>query len=130
MAKRVIIRGPTQRAYAKRLIDECPQDAVVTFAAPSRSLEQNALMWKILTEVSKAQPEGRQHTPDTWKALFCHALSYEVKFVMGLNGEPFPIGFRTSKMSVPQMTDMIEFMLSWCAEKGVPLLEKDVIYGA
>lgn len=123
MARRVILIGHSQRAYAKRLIDEAAPRSVVTFAAPRRSTEQNALMWKLLTEVSKAQPEGRKHTPEVWKELFCHALGYELRFVMGLTGEPFPLGFRTSKMSVAQMSDLVEFIYAWCAGKGVQLSE-------
>jgi len=66
----VILRGPSQRALAKRLIDDAPADAVVNVALPKRTTDQNAKMWAMLSDISRACPDGRQHTPETWKQLF------------------------------------------------------------
>jgi len=77
-------------------------------------------MWAMLTDVSRAKPEGRMHTPDTWKALFMQACGHAVHFEMGLSGEPFPVGFRSSRLSKAQMSELIEFILAWGTEKGVP----------
>jgi len=84
-------------------------------------MEQNDKMWAMLSEISEAKPQDRSHTPEVWKALFMHALGHEARFEIGLNGEPFPIGFRSSRLSVSQMSDLIEFMNSWCAQNGVVL---------
>jgi len=65
------------------------------------------------------KPGGRFHTPDTWKALFMHACSHAVQFENGLNGQPFPIGFRSSRLSKSEMADLITFMLAWGDEQGV-----------
>lgn len=119
MARRVILIGHSQRAYAKRLIDEAAPRSVVTFAAPRRSTEQNSRMWAMISDVRKAQPEGRQHTDEVWKCLFMHSLGYESAFAMGLNGEPFPIGFRSSRLSVEQMSDLIEVIYEYGARHGV-----------
>ena len=48
-----------------------------------------------------------------------HACGYAIRFEMGLNGEPFPVGFRSSQLSKAQMTDLIEFILAWGTERGV-----------
>jgi hypothetical protein len=115
----VILHGDSQRHFAKLLIDRAPADAVVNIRAATRSTDQNALMWAILSDISRAKPEGRCHTPETWKALFMHALGHSVRFEMGLNGEPFPVGFRSSHLSKAQMTDLIEFIYAWGSERGI-----------
>jgi len=114
------LTGPTQRTYAKRLIDAAPDYAMVTVKAGDRTLEQNALMWALLTDISRARPEGRQWPPETWKAAFMHALGHQVQFAEGLDGTgPFPLGFRSSKLSKPQMSLLIEYILEYGARHGV-----------
>jgi hypothetical protein len=115
----VILRGPSQRAYAKGLIDQAPRDAVVVVRGPSRTTAQNSKFWAMLSDVSRAEPEGRKHTPDVWKSLFLHACGHEVQFVPGLSGLPFPIGFRSSKLTKEQMSELIEFIYAYGAQHGV-----------
>lgn len=117
------LNGSFARSKAKQLIDKAPQGAVVNIREATRSTEQNALLWTLLSEVSRAKPDGRTHTPDVWKSLFMAACGHAVQFEAGLDGAPFPIGFRSSRMSKQQMTDLIEFIFAWCAEKGVQLSE-------
>jgi hypothetical protein len=106
----VILRGDTQRAFAKRLIDAAPQDAVVNVREATRTTDQNSKLWAMLSDISRAKPEGRPHTPEVWKALFMHALGHQTRFEMGLDGEPFPVGFRSSRLSKAQMADLITFI--------------------
>jgi len=115
----VILRGPTQRAFAKRLIDAAPDDAVVIVKAGTRSADQNAKMWAMLSDISRAKPQGRRHTSEVWKCLFMSACGHAVQFQMGLDGNPFPVGFSSSKLSKAQMSDLIEFIYSYGAEHGV-----------
>jgi hypothetical protein len=109
----VILCGPMQRGLARRLIDEAPDNCVVTVALPKRTLDQNAKMWAMLSDISRACPEGRRHPPETWKNLFMHAAGFEVAFQMGLNGEPFPVGWRTSKLTKRQMADLITHIMAY-----------------
>lgn len=113
------LTGSVQREYAKRLIDEAPDGFVVTLREGSRNLDQNAKMWAMLSDIASAEPEGRQHTPEAWKMLFMHALGHEARFLQGLNGEIFPTGFRSSKLTVKQMAELISFMDAWGTERGV-----------
>lgn len=119
MTQTVILRAHGDRALAIQLISRAPDNACVTIKPEKRSDDQNRLMWAILSDVSRAKPGGRMHTPEVWKELFCHACGHAVQFEMGLNGQPFPVGFRTSRMTKSEMTDLIEFIFSWCAENGV-----------
>ncbi len=119
----IILRSRGSRDGAKRLIDLAPENAVLTIKPPTRSNEQNALLWSLLSEVSRAKPDGRQHTPDVWKCLFMQACGHAVQFEVGLDGAPFPLGFRSSRMAKDQMTDLIEFILQYCAEKNIHVRE-------
>lgn len=126
----VILRGPAQRGLAKRLIDEAPLGCVVNVALPGRTTPQNAKMWAMLSDVSRAEPEGRKLTPENWKNMFMHALGHEVRFEMGLNGEPFPVGFRSSRLNKHQMADLITFIAEYGDRHGVRWSEQCPYEGA
>ena len=115
----VILRGPEQRALAKRLIDEAPADAVVNVAEAKRTLDQNAKFWAMLSDISRACPQGRRHPPEVWRSLAMHAAGWEVQFEHGLNGQPFPLGYRSSRLSKSQMADLITWLTKWGDEHGV-----------
>jgi hypothetical protein len=119
----VVLRSAASRDGAKRLIELAPLGAILNIKPATRSNEQNALLWSLLSEVSRAKPEGRQHTADVWKCLFMQACGHAVQFEVGLDGKPFPLGFRSSRMTKDQMTDLIEFILQYCAEKGIQVKE-------
>lgn len=124
MTQTIWLRGEHQRRLAHQLIDKAPQDAVVKVSAAKRSDDQNAKMWAMLSDISRAKPEGRAHIPEVWKCIFMAALGHEVKFEMGLDGQPFPIGFRTSKLTKPQMSDLIEFIYAYASKHGVKWSEE------
>ena len=119
MAQTVILDSRYRREQAHKLVDAAPVGAVMTIAMPKRSTDQNALLWTLLGFISRAKPGGRKHTPETWKALFMHAMGHQSRFEMGLNGEPFPAGFRSSQLTRAQMADLITFIMAWGAEQGV-----------
>ena len=107
------------RQRAVDAIARAPGGWIVTIREPRRSSEQNDLMWAMLTDISKTKPQGREHTPEVWKNLMMHACGHAVQFEMGLNGQPFPVGLRTSRMSKAEMKDLIDFIGAWGAENGV-----------
>lgn len=115
----VIISGSTSRATAHRLIDAAPAGAVVHVKVAKRTTEQNDKMWALISDVSRAQPDGRKHITEVWKALFMNACGYAVQFETGLSGEPFPVGFRSSRLTKQQMSELIEFIIAWGTERGV-----------
>ena len=119
MSQTVIIRGEDQRRLAKHLIDRAPTDAVVTIKEGTRTPDQNSKLYAMLSDISRSKPQGRKHTPDVWKALMMKACGHQVQFALGIDGEPFPIGFRSSQLSKAQMSDLIEFMYQFGAENGV-----------
>ena len=120
MTQHVILRGGYQRRLAKDLIDKAPDNAVVRISEAKRSLEQNSKLWAMLSDISRAKPEGRTHTPEMWKALFMNACGHEVQFQNGLEGgNPFPVGFSSSRLKVSEMRDLIEFISAYGARHNV-----------
>jgi hypothetical protein len=120
MAQTVILAGKSQRLFAKSLIDAAPAMAVVSVKEAKRSDIQNDKMWAMLSDVSRSKPEGRRWTPETWKAAFMHALGHQVQFCEGLDDSgPFPLGFRSSKLTVRQMADLITCIYEYGDRHGV-----------
>ncbi len=119
MSHRTILRGAASRERAKFLIDKAPEGFVASVGEPKRTLEQNDRMWALLTDVSVSMPGGRRHTPDDWKAVFMNACGWECQFLEGLDGRPFPQGFRSSSLTKSQMTTLMDFIEAWGTENGV-----------
>lgn len=120
MAQTVIIRSDIQRILAKGLIDAAPVDAVVQIKEGTRSLDQNAKMWAMLSDIARAKPEGRHMAPEVWKAAFMSALGYEIVWQPGIeDAPPFPAGFRTSRLSKARMADLITFIAAYGDRHGV-----------
>ena len=111
--------GQLQRKFAHELVDKAPMGAVLNIKEAKRSTDQNSKLWAMLSDVSRAKPMGRKHTPEVWKCLFMHACGHETQFEIGIDGRPFPMGFSSSKMSVAEMADLITFIYQWGDEKGV-----------
>lgn len=122
----VILRRQAQREIAKRIIDAAPTDAVVNVREATRNNDQNARMWAMLPDVSRSKPEGRMWPPETWKAAFMHSLGHQCRFAEGLDGSgPFPIGFRTSRLTVRQMADLITVIAEYGDRHGVRWTEPE-----
>lgn len=116
---------PSTIDRAKRLIDAAPEGAVMNIRPATRSAEQNAKLWAMLSDVSRAKPEGRELTPEVWKVLFMAALGHAVRFEVGLDGSGVvPIGFRSSRLNKAQMSDLIEMIYEYGARHGVQWTEE------
>lgn len=119
MTQTVILRGDAQRALARSLVNLAPVDAVVTVGGPKRNRDQNALLWALISDVSRAKPEGRTHTPEVWKCLFMAACGHTVQFEMGLDNRPFPIGFSSSRLTKAQFADLITTVMEYGDRHGI-----------
>ncbi len=124
-----ILHTPHNREFAHGLIDRAPNGAVVTVKEATRNNEQNARMWAMLSDISCAKPEGRHWTTDVWKAAFMHSLGHQVQFCEGLDGQgPFPMGFRTSRLTVKEMADLITVIGEYGDRHGVIWSEPERSY--
>lgn len=86
----------------------------------TRSLEQNALLWKLLAIVSEQVVwHGQKLSAEDFKHIFTAALSQQ-RVVPNIDGTGFVVlGKSTSKMSVKEMTDLIELIYAFGAQRGV-----------
>lgn len=124
MRGQTFILRPHTRPIVAKLIAGAPDGYTVNVAAPKRTNDQNAKLWAMLSDVSRAQPEGRVYSPETWKAIFMSALGHEAQYAEGIEGEPVPLGFRSSRLSKAQFADLIEVIYSYGARHGVRWSER------
>jgi hypothetical protein len=98
-------------------------DSVVEIKDPTRTLEQNALMWELLGQLSKQLPwpvDGKMQllTPDEWKDILTAGLK-KSRVAQGTDGGFVMLGSRTSKMSKKEMSELVEMIYAFGAEHGV-----------
>lgn len=92
---------------------------VVRFEEPTRSLEQNALMWPLLDCLAKQVDwYGQKLTSEEWKDVLTASLKKQ-KAVPGIDGGFVVLGTRTSKMPKKEFSDLIELIYAFGADKGV-----------
>lgn len=86
----------------------------------TRSLAQNRMMWSILGDIAKQTDwHGQKLTPEEYKFIFS-AETRQLKVVPNLNNNGFiMLGQSTSRMTVKQMTDVIELARFYGDSKGV-----------
>ena len=84
-----------------------------------RSLEQNRMMWANLEDIAQQVTwYGVKLTKDEWKDVLTAALKKQ-KVVPGIEGGFVVIGARTSKMTAPEMTELIELSTAFGTQQGV-----------
>ena len=125
----LVLATPSVRERAIRWIKGLPDGTRVEFRGPRRSLDQNAKLWALLGDVSRQhEHQGRRYEPEDWKTLFMLALGKEMRFAPSLDGQGFvPLGTRSSKLSKAEMSELIEFILCFCAENDIALSDPMLI---
>ncbi|WP_225783352.1 recombination protein NinB [Xenophilus sp. Marseille-Q4582] len=129
MAEKRVIRliDHERRMRAHDAIDMAPEGYCVTISEPTRSLEQNAAMWPLLQAFADQLqwPVNGQMvwmTADEWKDVLSAAFKREsVRVAMGMDGGMVMLGSRTSKFSVREMSEFIEFLHATAAARDVDL---------
>jgi NinB protein len=119
----ITIRNETDRAKVMGWLQRCAYGFRVEVREPKRTDTQNDRLWAILSDIAKhATINGKRYTPDQWKCVFMEAIGEEAQFLPTLDGNSFfPPGFRSSKLSVAQMSELQTFMEAWAAENHIPL---------
>lgn len=89
-----------------------------------RSIEQNDKMWAMLTDIGKQVPwlvNGRlvKMPPRDWKDVLTAFLKREQRMAAGIDGGFVMLGQRTSRMTLSDMSDLIELMTAFGSERGV-----------
>lgn len=84
-----------------------------------RTLSQNALMWSLLSDLSKQVIWADQKlSKQDWKWVFTAAVRKQ-RIVPGIDGEMVYLGEPTSGMSKKEMSDMIDMICAFGNERGV-----------
>jgi len=100
-------------------VAKAPPGTQICFKKPCRSLEQNSLMWAMLGDISRQVDwYGEKLTSEDWKDIFTAALR-KCRVVPGLDGGFVVLGLRTSAMTKQEMTNLLELIAAFAAEKGV-----------
>jgi hypothetical protein len=117
----VVLSSPRARQTAYALIERAPHGAVLSVAEAARTNDQNAKLWAMLSEIARAKPEGRVLPTEKWKALFMDAAGFKVDWEPGLNGGVVPCGYRSSRLTKAEFSDLIECIHEFAARHGIEL---------
>lgn len=91
----------------------------LSFKRETRSTAQNARMWAMLQDVAdQVEWHGRKLSKEDWKHVFSASLKKQ-DAVPGLDGGFVVLGQSTSKMTIPEMADLMTLMEVFGAERGV-----------
>lgn len=124
----VILSTARDRALAKQAIDRAPAGYAVDIKESKRSDEQNRALWGLLNQIVRQRPHhnGVKMDAELYKAVFMQALGVEMKLLPTLDGDGFfPVGHRSSALTVSQFRDLLELMLAWCARSGIEVKHFD-----
>jgi hypothetical protein len=77
-------------------------------------------MWAMLTDVSRqVEWYGKRLTPEDWKHVFSSSLR-KLDVVPNIEGTGFvALGLSTSRMTKGEMSDLMELISAFGAERGV-----------
>ena len=97
---------------------------VVTIQPATRSLEQNALLHALLTDIARqAKYLGKTRSVDVWRGLFVSgweiATGKPSEIVPGLEGEFLNVRRSTTQMGVKDLSSLCEYIQAWAANEGV-----------
>ena len=124
MTRPITLAHPEARRRALEAVREAPDGYVITIGEPTRTLEQNALLWPLLNAVSKqVEWYGSRLTTGEWKDVFTASLSGQ-KAVPGIDGGFVVCGFSTSNMGKRKFSDLCELILAFGAERDVDFERK------
>ena len=117
----IVLHGNRDREKAMGWIRSAPSGTRVEFKATKRTLPQNDKMWAALTDVADQLTwHGVRLRPDDWKLIMLDALKQEMRMVPNLAGNGFVnLGRSSSDLSKQEMSDLIELIHAFGAEKGV-----------
>ncbi|MCM5558515.1 recombination protein NinB [Pleomorphomonas sp. JP5] len=117
----LVLANDVIRLRAIEWIKKAPPETRVEFKAPQRTLDQNARMWAMLTDVAQQLPwHGQKLSADDWKLLFLDALNSEIRFVPNIEGKGFVnLGRSSSDLSKGEMADLMALIEAFGSNHGV-----------
>ena len=119
----VIHRG-NRETLAEKLL-ALPTGWRVEFKEAKRTVPQNDRLWAMLTALSvQLKWHGQRLSPEDWKLVTMAALNQELRLVPNIHGNGFvQLGRSSSKLSKAEMSELMELIEAFAAERGVDLKE-------
>lgn len=120
----IILQSKADRERAAAWAMNAPTGTSVEFRGPRRSLDQNSLMWSFLGQISKQVDwYGQKLSSEDWKDVLTASMR-RTRVVPGIDAGTFvPLGMRTSQMSKQELSDLLELIQAFAAERGVKFRE-------
>ena len=120
MVETIRLVGERQRQYAIECVQNAPLGYVVKIAEETRRDVQNSKLHAMCADIQKADTPISHHSIENIKLIFMDALRSEARFLPSLDmSGMFPVGQRTSLLSVKQSAALIELFYKYGAERGV-----------
>lgn len=114
-----VLSHPTARKNAMTAVSQAPDGYLVEIRQKTRTLEQNAKLWSMLSEISnQVEWYGKKLSEESWKDIFSAVLRKQ-EVVPGIDGGFVVLGQSTRKMTIAEMSDMIELIHAFGAERDI-----------
>lgn len=127
MRQNFVLSHPLARKNAIQAVTNAPEGYAVEVKPINRSLEQNAKLHSVIQEIArKIEWAGKKQDIETWKRLltaaWLRARGEPIEMLPALDGHGVDIVFRhTSKLTIKEMSEFLEYVLYWAAEQGIEL---------
>lgn len=119
--------NPVSREVAVRAIRDAPKGWVCRLTDATRSLDQNAKLWPMLTDISQqVEWYGKMLTPEEWKDVFTAAIN-ERKVVPGLDGGFVVCGQSSSALGKEKFSVLLDLIQAFGDERSVKWSEHEHI---
>lgn len=120
--ERQFFKVSTHRRDAMAAVRDAQPGCVVEIKPPTRSLEQNAELWRCLSILSRDLPwDGERLTATEYKDLLTACLRKQ-KVVRGIEGGLVFLGQRSSQMTIGEFSELLELVHAFAAERNIDLV--------
>ena len=117
------------RRRALEAVKTAPDGQIVTVADPTRSLDQNAAQWPILTAFARqlqwpVNGVLEYLSPEEWKTILTSAFRQEQpRVAQGYGGGMVMLGHRTREFTKQEFSDWLDFLNAVAIELQVDIRE-------
>ena len=117
----VILYADQDRKRAHRWIEKAPPRTIVEFRESLRSVDQNARMWSMLTDLSKQLLwHGQKLSAEDWKLVAMAGLKRSARIVPNMENNGFvDLGHSTSKLTKEDFSELLDMISAFGAQHGV-----------
>jgi hypothetical protein len=114
-----ILAHDLARTRALEAVKQAPAGYYVEVKEATRNLEQNALLWALLNDISEqVEWHGQWLSPEDWKHVFSASLKKQ-RAVQGIDGGFVVLGQSTSRMGKKEFSDLLELIQAFAIERDV-----------